>query len=92
MNHPLFTQLRHKIDEAITFHDITSARKYAREGLMMAQEKECPAEAMYFQAQFRIIAGSFDEAVPYLHKALEFNPKDGAAYNDLALCRVEKPE
>ena len=44
---------------------------------------------MYFRAQREIVSERFDKAIPYLKKALQFNPTDGAAYNDLALCRME---
>jgi tetratricopeptide (TPR) repeat protein len=89
MNHPDFTQLRRHIDDAITYHDLKSARKFAGQGLALARSKECLGEVMYFKAQVRIIGGHFEEAIAFLEKALEFNPKDGAAYNDLALCMVE---
>lgn len=89
MNHPEFTELRRKLDEAITFQELTAAKRLAREGLRLAQERECLGEVMYFRAQQKIVAGKHGEASGYLRKALEFNPHDGAAYNDLALCRVE---
>ena len=89
MNHPEFTELRHKLDEAITYQEVTAAKRLAREGLRLARERECLGEVMYFRAQQKIIAGKHEEATGYLLKALEFNPQDGAAYNDLALCRVE---
>ncbi len=89
MNHPDFTELRRKIDAAITFHDLDSARHFTAEGLRLAQVKETPGEAMYFRAQNCIIAESFEEAIPFLEQALVFNPLDGAAYNDIALCRIE---
>ncbi|MBF0485571.1 MAG: tetratricopeptide repeat protein [Candidatus Omnitrophica bacterium] len=89
MNHPLFTQLRRQIDEAITFHDLKNARLWVAEGLRLSREKECPGEAMYFRAQEAIIAERFKDAIDLLMQALVFNPADGAAYNDIALCMVE---
>jgi tetratricopeptide (TPR) repeat protein len=89
MNHPEFTELRRKLDEAITYQELTAAKRFAREGLRLARERECLGEVMYFRAQQKVIAGKHEEATGYLMKALEFNPLDGAAYNDLALCRVE---
>jgi tetratricopeptide (TPR) repeat protein len=89
MNHPEFTELRRKLDESITFQELTAAKRLAREGLRLARERECLGEVMYFRAQQKIIAGKFEEATGFLQKALEYNPQDGAAYNDLALCRVE---
>ncbi len=89
MNHPDFTTLRRQIDEAITFHDLLRARSFINEGLRLAGEMQCPGEAMYFYAQEKIIAEAFEEAVDLLEQALVFNPLDGAAYNDIALCMVE---
>jgi len=89
MNHSLFTSLRRLIDEAITFDDLSSAYKFAREGEQKALIMECAGEVMYFRAQFAIIEGFFEEALTLLRKALVFNPTDGAAYNDIALCMIE---
>ncbi len=89
VNHPDFTQLRRRIDEAITFHDLGNARSCITEGLRLAGEKECPGEVMYFRAQEAIIAGRFEDAIGLLKHALKLNPCDGAAYNDIALCMVE---
>jgi len=90
MNDPEFTQLRRHLDEAITYNDLAAAKKFAREGLRLARDRERLGEVMYFRAQLKIIAGKYEEAFCYLEKALEFNPQDGAAYNDMALCRVEQ--
>ena len=89
MNHPDFTLLRRRIDEAITFHDVSRARATALEGLLLAQHKENLGETMYFKAQFAIMEECFDEAIRYLDRALLHNPWDGAAYNDKALCLIE---
>lgn len=88
MNHPDFTQLRCAIDGAITYQDLVSAKTFAEAGLRLAEDKECLGEMMYFKAQRYIIDGRCDEAIPFLEKALLYNPQDGAAYNDLALCRI----
>lgn len=89
MNDPRFTDLRRRVDEAITFDDLSLAGTMAREGLMQAREKESLGEMMYFRAQCAIIEKNFDEALGYLDRALGYNPRDGAAYNDKALCLVE---
>ena len=89
MNHPGFTQLRRLIDEAITFNDIVSAKRFIRDGLYLAQEKECLGEIMYFRAQAAIVDEDFAGAIVHLDKAIAFNPSDGAAYNDKALCLSE---
>jgi tetratricopeptide (TPR) repeat protein len=90
MNHPDFTELRRAIDAAITYDDPVMARHLTREGERRALALGCPGEHMYFKAQYAIIDGRYEEAVPYLQEALMFNPDDGAAYNDLALCLVER--
>ncbi len=89
MNHPDFTKLRRLIDEAITFHDLDKARHWIAEGVRSAQASECPGELMYFRAQEAVIDERFDTAMALLQRALVFNPSDGAAYNDIALCMVE---
>lgn len=89
MNDPEFTPMRRLLDKSITYHDIDAARRLAAEGLRMAEEKECLGEIFYFRAQFEIINERFGEAIVYLEKAIQANPFDGAAYNDIALCRVE---
>ena len=89
MNHPSFTKLRRQIDEAITFDDLKKARHLIALGLKLAQAKECPGETMYFRAQACIASEEYEDALPFLVRALVFNPADGAAYNDMALCLVE---
>ena len=64
MNHPDFTQLRRRVDDAITYHDLALARSLAEEGLRMAQARECPGEGMYFRAQIEIARERFSAAVP----------------------------
>ena len=89
MNHPSFTKFRRVIDEAMTFNDLVSAERFIHEGLRLAEEKECLGELMYFKAQHAIIDENFAGAVIYLDKAIAYNPEDGAAYNDKALCFSE---
>jgi tetratricopeptide (TPR) repeat protein len=89
MNHPDFTQIRRDIDEAITYDDRLRARALAMAGLRRAQEQECLGEVMYFQAQLMIVEENFPEAIQYLDQAIRYNPLDGAAYNDKALCLLE---
>ncbi|MBF0387961.1 MAG: tetratricopeptide repeat protein [Candidatus Omnitrophica bacterium] len=89
MNDPHFTELRCQIDNAITFHDLAGARSLIVTGLELAQRLECLGEVMYFRAQGAIIDERFTEALELLNQALAFNPADGAAYNDMALCMLE---
>ncbi len=90
MNHPDFTQLRRQIDVAITWNDQAEARRRIAEGLRLAQARECPGELLYFRAQAAIVDGDFAGALGLLERALAFNPLDGAAFNDIALCMVEE--
>jgi tetratricopeptide (TPR) repeat protein len=89
MNDPFFTQLRREIDDAITFNDQDRAGRLIDEGLRLAREKESLGETLYFRAQEAIIGERFPEAIDLLRQALTYNPLDGAAYNDVALCLVE---
>ncbi|MBF0330519.1 MAG: tetratricopeptide repeat protein [Candidatus Omnitrophica bacterium] len=89
MNHPAFTQLRRNIDTAITFDDLDHARRCIAQGLELARAMGCSGEAMYFHAQAAIVDEEFKAAIGLLEQAIAFNPSDGAAYNDIALCMVE---
>jgi tetratricopeptide (TPR) repeat protein len=89
MNHPDFTKFRRLIDEAITFNDLVAAKKFIRQGLALAEQKECLGEMMYFKAQYAIVQEDFIGAIVYLDKAISYNSADGAAYNDKALCLSE---
>jgi len=82
-------ELRKRLDEAITYADEPMAQKIAQEGLAIAQDKELLGEMMYFKAQREIIGQNLREAVRFLDLAITYNPKDGAAYNDRALCMVD---
>jgi tetratricopeptide (TPR) repeat protein len=82
-------KLRLKLDEAITYADFDLAKEIASCGLRVAQEKELLGEIMFFKAQFFIIEEDYLQAIKYLDKAIQYNQKDGAAYNDRALCMVE---
>ncbi|MCD4779081.1 MAG: tetratricopeptide repeat protein [Candidatus Omnitrophica bacterium] len=89
MNHSKFTELRKSIDEAITFNNLAAAQQLAEQGLQLAQYMEVLGEIMFFKAQFEIINENYDTAISYLDKAIKYNPSDGAAYNDRALCMVD---
>ena len=83
------SELRHRLDEAITYADTSVAEGLVGEGLRISREREMPAEEMYFKAQREILEGNYSDAIVYLDSAIKLNPKDGAAYNDRALCMVE---
>lgn len=84
-----FSELRRKLDDALTYADFETAKRIAEEGRMHAEFEEQLGEIMYFKAQTLIINEYFEEAVRCLDQAIYYNPHDGAAYNDRALCRLE---
>ena len=84
-----FEQLRRQLDDAITYADFQTARQLAQEGLNNAQNQELLGEIMYFKAQREIINENYEEAINFLDLAIQYNPNDGAAFNDRALCRIE---
>ncbi len=82
-------QIRLKLDEAITYGTKSSALKIARSGLRQAQKIGPAGEIEYFKGQIALLRDNFAIAIGHFDKAIEYNPKDGAAYNDRALCMVE---
>ena len=84
-----FSKMRQKLDDAITYDDPSKAIALAREGLEAAEKEEALAERMYFSAQLLMMEEEFEEAIKFLDRAIKYNPKDGAAYNDRALCMIE---
>ena len=81
--------LRLKLDDAITYGTKGQAVKLAKKGLKQAEEKKSAGEAEYFKGQIDILKGNFASAIEHFDAAIRINPKDGAAYNDRALCMVE---
>ncbi len=77
------------IDDAITYDDKERAKKYTLEALDEAVRLEDLGEQMYFKAQWEIIHEQYEQAIKYLDQAIQFNPSDGAAYNDRATSMVE---
>jgi tetratricopeptide (TPR) repeat protein len=89
MNTIDLTKLRRKLDDAITYADRETAEQLAQEGLDSAHRQELLGEIMYFRAQREIINENYEEAINCLDLAIKYNPCDGAAYNDRALCTIE---
>jgi tetratricopeptide (TPR) repeat protein len=87
-----FRELRRLLDDAITYADLDAARQLAQAGLKSAHAQELMGEIMYFRAQAAIIDENYREAIGYLDRAIAYNPHDGAAYNDRALCAIELGE
>ena len=81
--------LRIKLDEAITYGTHQEAVKLARRGLKEAGEKGLKGETEYFKGQIELLNKNLVTAIEHFDLAIKYNPNDGAAYNDRALCMVE---
>lgn len=84
-----FNKLRRRLDDAITYADFETAILLSQDGLQGAQYQENLGEIMYFKAQREIIAENYKAALKFLGQAIQYNPLDGAAFNDRALCMIE---
>jgi tetratricopeptide (TPR) repeat protein len=85
----VLSDLRTKLDDAITYGTKKQAAKIASEGLKEAKAKDLLGETEYFKAQKNILKNKFVTAIDHLDAAIKYNPHDGAAYNDRGLCMVE---
>ncbi len=81
--------LRIKLDQAITYGTHREAVKLAKRGLKQAQDKGLEGEIEYFKGQIELLDKNFTSAIEHFDRAIKYNPNDGAAYNDRALCMVE---
>ncbi|MFH0839379.1 MAG: tetratricopeptide repeat protein [Candidatus Omnitrophota bacterium] len=81
--------IRLLLDDALTYHDSKKAGALAIKGLKAAQNKESLGEVNYFKGQLEMLNENFKKAIEYFDRAITFNPKDGASYNDRALCMIE---
>jgi len=84
-----FSELRFKLDEAITYGTHRQALKIAREGLREAGQNGLLGEVEYFKGQLKLLNREFTSAIEHFDAAIRCNPNDGASYNDRALCMVE---
>jgi tetratricopeptide (TPR) repeat protein len=82
-------ELRIKLDEAITYGTQQEALNIAKEGLKEAGERNLLGEIEYFKGQLALLNKNFTVAIEHFDAAIKHNPRDGAAYNDRALCMVE---
>jgi tetratricopeptide (TPR) repeat protein len=82
-------QIRLKLDEAITYESPRQAAKLAAAGLKQAKLKGLAGEKEYFLGQQEILKENYATAIEHFDAAIKHNPRDGAAYNDRALCMVE---
>ena len=78
-----------RVDEAITYGTKSEALKLAKLGLKRAFEKNLKGEEEYFKGQIALLKKNFVTAIEHFDSAIKYNPRDGAAYNDRALCMVE---
>ncbi len=83
------TELRIKLDQAITYGSKGSARKISHEGLKEARERGLSGEEEYFKGQIEMLKGNYTSAIEHFDAAIRYNQKDGGSYNDRALCMVE---
>jgi len=84
-----FSDLRARLDEAITYGTREEALHLVRQGVENALARNLPGEVEYFKGQEDYLADKFSAAIEHFDAALKHNPSDGAAYNDRALCMVE---
>ncbi len=84
-----FSDLRVRLDEAITYGTREEALRLASWGLENALARNLPGEVEYFKGQKELLSNNFTAAIDHFDAALKHNPRDGAAYNDRALCMVE---
>lgn len=84
-----FGGLRARLDEAITYGTKKEAVKLAKQGLKEAMVKGLGGETEYFKGQIEMLKENFSSAIGHFDAAIKYNPKDGASYNDRALCMVE---
>lgn len=80
---------RIELDQAITYGSQTQARRLAGKFLKQAREKGLKGEIEYFTGQVEMLKGNPVTAIEHFDAAIKYNPRDGAAYNDRALCMVE---
>lgn len=83
------SDLRIRLDAAITYGTHREALRLARQGLREAQDKGLPGEIEYFKGQIEPLNKNFTTAIEHFDAAIKYNPNDGAAYNDRALRMVE---
>lgn len=81
--------LRAELDDAITYGSRRAALRTAGKGVKQACAKGLAGEIEYFQGQIEMLNDNFFTAIKHFDKAIELDRKDGAAYNDRALCMVE---
>lgn len=84
-----FVQIRKELDEAITYGQFQLAKGLIIEGMHEARNQELLGEMEYFKGQECILMEDYLGGIGHFDKAVKYNPKDGASFNDRALCMVE---
>jgi tetratricopeptide (TPR) repeat protein len=87
--HGALVRLRVRLDQEITYGSKKASLKLAGEGVRLSRARRLLAEESYFLGERALIRGEFCTAIDHFKAALERNPRDGAACNDIALCLVE---
>lgn len=77
------------MDNAITYGTKIEAKRIARKGLKEAKDCRLQGEVEYFLGQIDLLNNKFTSAIEHFDAAIKYNPKDGASYNDRALCMIE---
>ena len=85
----VFSSLRFELDDAITYGTPKDSFRIARQGLREAQATGRAGEVEYFKGQIKMLQNKFASALEHFDAAIRYNPRDGASYNDRALCLVE---
>ena len=85
----VFRLWRTRLDEAITYGTKKEALSLARQALAEARTSGNAAETEYFKGQVDLIRARPASAIGHFDAAIRLNPKDGASFNDRALCMVE---
>lgn len=83
------TKLRYELDDAITYGSKKESMSIAQKALRSAKRRKLPGEVEYFTGQVEMLKGHFVTAMEHFDMAVRYNPVDGAAFNDRALCMVE---
>src|SRR3989338_9539268 len=73
------TDLRLRLDEAITYGTHREAVKLAKQGLKEAAERGFEGEDEYFRGQIKLLSKNFTTAIEHFDAAIKHNPNDGAA-------------
>lgn len=87
--HSDLTRLRYELDDAITYGTKKESLSIAQKALREAKREKLPGEIEYFTGQIQMLKKNFVTAIEHFDMAVRYNPVDGAAFNDRALCMVE---